>query len=198
MTGTIRLFAGWRISREIAEEIVAQLDEVREALPKASWVSAENLHMTLAFFGDVQPGSVERLHEELSIRSTGQEPLRSALVLPGFFRQGSKVRAAWIAVDGGPGLLELADLVRDAAAGVGIECDEKPFLPHVTVARPRAPWGEEARERFCEALNPLAGLQSEIDRVSLIRSTPGDRGPVYEDAASIALDSGANPREIRK
>jgi len=93
-------------------------------------VPPDNLHLTLAFLGAVDDGRCAALR-----RAPG-------LPVPCFtlcFDRGGWWRAsrvAWTAPLAWPAALDdlAAGLVRSAGA-VGLECDPRPFQPHVTLAR---------------------------------------------------------------
>ena len=95
------------------------------------------MHLTLGFFGDVDPVIEEKLREKLAAIQW------SAFFLPliglGTFPAKGWPKIIWIGVGTGhPHLFQLHKRVQDAAVSVGLEGDLKPWHPHVTLrALPR-------------------------------------------------------------
>ncbi|HEX6203094.1 MAG TPA: hypothetical protein VF100_08845, partial [Thermoanaerobaculia bacterium] len=92
----------------------------------------------------------------------------------------------------------LAALQAEAAAAarraVDFPDDDRPFSPHLTIARPRQPWREEAIATFTSIFSPPAGDAFVVDHVRLVASELG-RGPggssLYRDVARFRLAGGA-------
>lgn len=94
-------------------------------------VPADNLHMTLAFLGDVPVKSVTALEDALG-RVAG-ERFELHLERVGHF---PRPRVLWCASTAAPGpLYALQGAVRQVLEGAGMTLEARPFTPHVTVAR---------------------------------------------------------------
>jgi len=55
----------------------------------------------------------------------------------GWFPNPSRPRVFWVGVDGGEPLRALARATDQAAAGLGVPFEERPYAPHLTLARIR-------------------------------------------------------------
>lgn len=100
------------------------------------WVEAEQMHLTLGFFGDVAEDIDLKLRERLSAIEFG------AFFLPiiglGTFPSKAPPKVIWIGVGRGhPHLFQIHKRVQEAALGAGLEPELRPFHPHITVARCR-------------------------------------------------------------
>jgi 2'-5' RNA ligase len=106
---------------------------------------AQDLHLTLAFLGQVPEGRIDE------VERAAQEVLPQAATLildrPGFWKHN---RIAWAGASSIPAELEgLVRGLREALTRFRIAFDPKPFVPHVTLLR-------EAREpRTLPALEPI-------------------------------------------
>lgn len=93
-------------------------------------VAPENIHLTLAFLGE-QPA---RLAAEIDMRAAAAiSAFQLSFDELGYWR---KTGIAWLGVSAAP--RELADLeqgIARALAALGLEGDERPFSPHITLAR---------------------------------------------------------------
>jgi 2'-5' RNA ligase len=182
----VRLFAAVELPDAARAAIGAATERLRTTLPGLRWVPAENLHLTLVFLGWVDPGEVDPIRDELAGAAAPAAPFRAGLGAAGRFPDTGKARIVWFGFTSGAEELDaLAGRVRRAVAHrVG---DDRPFRPHVTVARAdrpvRIPVG-------ALDLTPL-DVEVEVDAVTLFRSHLGAPSPWYEAIARLALRGGA-------
>jgi 2'-5' RNA ligase len=98
------------------------------------WLSAEQLHLTLSFLGDVEASAEDRLREAL--REVRIPPFFLPLRGVGLFNSRGRPSVVWAGVGNGhPHLFALHRQVQHAVLHAGLEADLKPFHPHVTLAR---------------------------------------------------------------
>jgi 2'-5' RNA ligase len=125
-----RVFVAIEIPDGIKRDLTQYVPEVRGA----RWVPAEQNHLTLRFIGDLSPQQLAALKTSLSgIRCTGF-PLTLQGV--GHFPPGRRPpRVLWIGIQPSRALSELQQQVECAVTAVGIPPEERPFSPHLTLAR---------------------------------------------------------------
>lgn len=128
-------------------------------------VARDNLHVTLAFLGEIPPPAVRAVAEAAA--SVPVEPFVLRLDRLGFWRRPGIVWAGTRECP--PPLLELVGALQGRLARLGFPPDDRPFEPHVTLMR-RAP----RRPR----LAPVA-VQWPVDGFCLVRSERDERGSVY-------------------
>ena len=165
-----RWFAGIPLDDEVRHGLVAHLDTglAGAALPGRP-VRPANWHLTLRFLGDVD------------------EVLPGPAFTMGFERLGAFPRPAratvlWLGVvTRGERLNEWAEVCEEAARRAGLDAEERPFRPHVTLSRIRPP--EDVRELVQES-TPLPHRQI-VSAVTLFRSKHGPDGSRYEEVASV-------------
>ena len=144
----------------------------------ASWVPEERLHVTLAFLGDVTDAKAARVEQRLRKAAAAREPFALRLKGGGAFPRAARARVLWAGLDGDVGAL--ASL---AGAGRG---EETPYVPHLTVARLRAP------SDVHDAVATLSAVESDawtVREVVLMRSHLGP-APSYEPLARCPLGPG--------
>lgn len=125
----MRLF----IAIEIPADLKRNINSMRADIPGARWVVAEQIHLTLAFLGEVEEAGVERLNSELARIQSGEFEL--CFSGTGCFPSRHRPRVLWIGLEPQPRLDELAAKVRAALFACGIPQEERPFSPHITLAR---------------------------------------------------------------
>ena len=123
-------------------------------------VPRDKIHLTLAFLGAIEPEAVERAREVAAAIRAPAFDLR--LDRAGSFR-GAKV--GWAGCDSPPlALLMLAEDLAAALEGAGFVVDERPFAPHVTLAR---------RIRTAIARESIPAIGWRAETFSLVRSEAG-------------------------
>ena len=124
---SLRVFAALPVPENVADQAMELMDQV----PGANWRPRENLHITLAFYGELPEPVIQDLDAGLACISAPSLQLR----LSGVRRSGGKDSGAlWAVVDPDPGLTQLARDCRKAARGAGIEMEKRGFVAHLTLA----------------------------------------------------------------
>ena len=125
----MRLFAAVSLTEEQRAALLDYQKVLKKSVPagaRVSWAREENLHVTLAFLGEIpDPAPVIR-----ALKKVRAPSYRLALGGPGRFGD-----VFWVGVSDGGGTVRLAEEVRRALTGAGIPFDPKPVKPHVTLAR---------------------------------------------------------------
>jgi RNA 2',3'-cyclic 3'-phosphodiesterase len=125
----MRLF----IAIEPPDDVKTALGRLRVEVPGARWVPVEQLHLTLAFMGEVEEKTAEKLSERLSLIHSPPFNLRFSVT--GCFPNRHRPRVLWAGLDSQPSLTQLAAVVHEAVLVCGIPQEERPFSPHITLAR---------------------------------------------------------------
>lgn len=134
--GLSRLFVAVGLPDETRHDLAALLSHVE--IP-GKRVAPGDWHLTLQFIGAANDSTMDRLVHELDRASRG-EAFRMRWEGFGAFPRDAKATVMWLGVgDGASELERLADVVAGAVAGAGIEPDERPFRPHLTLSRIRPP-----------------------------------------------------------
>jgi RNA 2',3'-cyclic 3'-phosphodiesterase len=129
----MRIFIGIDLGPEVRARIARFLEGVQGFAPEARWVRAESLHITLKFIGEQTPEQVEAIAERLRRVEGRAFEIRSAGY--GFFPTAKAPRVFWIGIHAGPQLGELAESIDMATSELGIPREDRPFSPHLTLAR---------------------------------------------------------------
>jgi 2'-5' RNA ligase len=139
----------------------------------ARWLRAESLHVTLAFLGSVE--EAEPVIEALG--SVYSAPARVSLDVRRAFPSANRARVLVHAGGADPALEALHARVCRALAG-HYEPDDRPFRPHVTLARLKSADAAEVR-RWLHA--PAVPVAFEARELVLFESRPGsDYRPLVE------------------
>jgi RNA 2',3'-cyclic 3'-phosphodiesterase len=160
----------------VLAELAAAVEPVREVSPGLRWTPAAQWHLTLAFLGEVDDAVLPDLTERLARAARRHEPV--TLSLRGSGRFGDRVlwtrvlppRESVRSAGRVTPLGRLAASVTAAARRCGIAVDDRPYRPHLTLARGRP--GSDLRPAV-EALAGFAGSPWTADALHLVRSRLG-------------------------
>ena len=129
----MRIFVGIDLDEEIRGKIARFLEGVSGFAPEARWLRPESLHITLKFIGEQKSEQVEAITQRLRQVECG--PLDIEVSGYGFFPTAKSPRVFWIGIHSGPQLALLAQHVDSAVAELGVPREDRPFSPHLTLAR---------------------------------------------------------------
>ena len=102
--------------------------------PQVKWVRAENLHVTLKFLGETESAKLGALQNVLAaVRSS--DPVNLEFRGLGFFPNEKRPRVLWAGMEASPNLKTLAADIDRAAHRLGFLLEDRPFTPHLTLAR---------------------------------------------------------------
>ena len=130
----MRLFIAIEIPENIRAGFASLLKEFRAVAPNVKWVRAENLHLTLKFLGETEPAKLGPLQNVLvAVRSP--EPVTLEFRGLGFFPNEKRPRVFWAGMQASANLKSLAADIDQAAHRLGFPLEDRPFTPHLTLAR---------------------------------------------------------------
>ncbi len=129
----MRIFIGIDLDPEVRGRISRFLEGVASFAPEAHWVHPESLHLTLKFIGEQTAERVEAIAQRLRRVGGSAFEIRSGGY--GFFPTAKAPRVFWIGIHAGPQLADLARSIDTATAELGIPREDRPFSPHLTLAR---------------------------------------------------------------
>jgi 2'-5' RNA ligase len=127
-----------------------------------------NLHLTLAFAGDVAPDRQDALRAAGSDAAAGIAPFTLVLDRLGAFRDAG---IAWIGTGEAPaGLADLAARLARELATRGFDVDRRPYAPHLTLAR---------KCRVSPHNISTVRIAWEVRELALVESVLRPDGPAY-------------------
>ena len=147
------------------------------------WTEAAQMHLTLAFFGDVPEDVDLALREKLSAIQFG------AFFLPitsvGTFPSKGPPKIIWIGVGRGhPHLFQVHKRVQEAALAAGREPELGPWHPHITIARCRDVASQSTR-KFLQSNVDLDAGMTRVEAFHLYSSKLTPAGPIHTRELTI-------------
>ncbi len=154
------------------------------------WVHLENLHLTVRFLGETPPDLTP--DAALAVRDAleGFRAFDVVLAGAGSFPEARKPRALWLGIEQGAAELgALADALDPALEPLGWPRDDRPYRPHLTVARLDRS-SISSSEVIADELRAAAAdwqTSFRVDRVVFYRSHLGGGPPRYEALVEVTL-----------
>jgi 2'-5' RNA ligase len=135
-----RLFVAIPIAPHVREAITSLVDSVREgndpAVRDVRWVRLDGLHLTIRFIGPTDEERIADLAAAVDKAAVSLDPFDVVIAGGGAFPSVARPRALWLGVGDGAAELEAAARKLDnALADRGWPRDDRPYRPHLTLAR---------------------------------------------------------------
>lgn len=181
----------FEVPEAVRREVERRVAVVRSELPPARWLELDKVHLTLLFLGETPEAKVPALSERLAAAFAGYPPMRLALANGGTFPPRRPARVAWIGVEAPADLGRLqADVTAAAVEALAFEPEERPYHPHVTLARCQTPWPRPAIERFVAAFASPIGEPFTAEHGILFQSRLSPKGARYTPVAIFPAEGG--------
>jgi 2'-5' RNA ligase len=183
----VRLFIAVPLPQELTDRAAALLPA---ALPGLKRVRPELMHLTLAFLGWTPDEQLDAAGAAARAAATGQRAFDLSFAGSGRFPPTGRPRVVWLGVgEGAEPLAGLAGAVTAELRGRGLKFDDRPFAPHLTLARVREEAsGPEART-VAAAVDAIAvpDLRARVDRIAVVESVLSPTGPSYTARVEVRL-----------
>ena len=184
----MRAFIAIELPAPVKEAIAGLRERLRRSGAKASWVKTENMHLTLRFLGDVPPERLDRLGTRFGDAAAQCAAFPLSVAGTGLFPNARRPSVVWAGVAAPEGGLRSARPgAEDAARAAGLPPDNKPFHPHITLARIRDRRDLGTLLDDLEAAKAFFGGDFITRSVSLFSSEVNRGGPVYRRLREFPL-----------
>ena len=180
----MRVFVAIELPKEIREALSVIERELRPMTHNVKWVSAESIHITLKFIGEVP----EKRLEDIDTAFTGLTWKAFTITVQGigFFPGTRSPRVFWAGMEA-PTMQGLTEQIDARMERLGFDKEKRKYRPHITLARAKS-------TRFDSGLVTAAARFDEqqfgsfsVDRVFLFKSTLKPTGAVHEKLREFLL-----------
>lgn len=162
------------------------VDSARRTDDGLRWTRPEQWHLTLQFLGRVD--ELDSLTESVAESVRGVEKFAVQLGGAGAFPAAAGASVVWLGVSTGAAELgALAGAIAAATAPLGFIEDDRPFRPHLTVAR--AHRACDARSLVERLWTGPAGPPWTVEQIVLFESETRATGAVHAARASFRLNA---------
>lgn len=195
----IRTFIAIELSPELKSELVRLQNKLRSGCGNAArWVEPNGIHLTLKFLGNVSLGQIDSVKKAIEEAAIGTPVFNLRVNECGCFPNPRRPQVVWVGLTGDLKTLdELVKKLEAALARLGFKPEERPFTPHLTLARVRDTASSAERQALGESVGRLPveiSTPIEATEVCLMRSELTPRGAIYTRLAEVKLGGGENNR----
>jgi 2'-5' RNA ligase len=176
----VRLFVALNLPETVRKSLCTCVQPLQSMGFALRWMTAEQVHLTLKFLGDVEPERKGELVAALGRACAGARPVTLSLGGFGVFPHYERPRVVWVGVAPEPALELLQHRTEQELAPLGFPTEARAFRPHITLGRagPRARPGG-----FGKLESAIANLSFDatavIMTVDLMESALQSGGAVY-------------------
>lgn len=176
--------------KKISEEVIEKL--MRRGF-RANWVTAENVHLTLFFLGEVHPKKVDEVSKHVCKRLRGFPSFSFTVKGVHFFRKGKSPRVIWLGVEPSESLIRLYDEMRSELFQHGFEFESSNnFIPHITIGRIKQ--YPQKWEKLIEDIT-YTPIVVAVDNIVVYSSKLTPRGPIYKWIYKCHFEGGLTKNE---
>ncbi|MDH4268979.1 MAG: RNA 2',3'-cyclic phosphodiesterase [Dehalococcoidia bacterium] len=185
------------IAIELSEEAKKGLARLRKELERdehrfVKWVDPRGIHLTLKFLGNIASKRVTEITEAMKKAAQGIPPFHLEISGLGTFPNLKQPRVFWVGVGGELDKLSaLQQNIDLALAALGFTKEERPFVPHLTLARAREGASPPERKSFGELVGATIFEDKypvEVESIRLMRSQLTPAGAIYTCLSVVGLD----------
>jgi 2'-5' RNA ligase len=161
--------------------------------PGVRWVAPESLHLTLAFLGELDGARLAQAEAATAVAAREGVPFALRLTHLGTFGPPRAPKVIWAGVTGdSERLRDLQDRLASELALRGFPREDRPFSPHLTLARIKAPLPPEVARTLPELLRSAPEEAADdatwrVREICVMRSERLRSGAVYTCLKTCAL-----------
>ena len=184
MSERLRTFIAVRIpAPAVLRPVLRDLGEMGRAV-KA--VSPDHMHVTLKFLGETDADLVPEVGSIMSAAAAAQKRCELTLAGLGVFPHAQRPNVVWAGIEGAQTLQALAAELQSGLEALGFAREDRPFVPHLTLARVKAKPPQSLHDLLERHQKTRFGTAS-IESVEFFRSDLGPDGPKYTQLATAPL-----------
>ena len=178
---SIRAFLAVDPSQEVLNEVVIIQDRFKKTVRgDIRWVRPEGIHLTLKFFGYVSEKDIANISEVVKNNIVNIKPFMLNIRRVGVFPSINRARVLWLGIDGDIDvLIKLQKSIDTELQKYGFEMENRPFSPHLTLARIKEPKGLIGLAKIMEKSEEYTAGSFTIDGLNLFKSTLTPKGAIY-------------------
>lgn len=154
---------------------------------KIKWVDPANIHITLAFLGDIEEERIKAATIVLSKICSDFSRFSFHISGMGLFRNFQNPRIIWAGIDNADELSGINGLIVRGLRDTGFNLEERPFSPHITLARIKYVKDKSLLMETLERYSDTDFQDVDVKEVILFESILRPEGPLYKKSGIFRL-----------
>lgn len=182
-----RIFIAVRIVPE--EALSAMIASFRNGMPddRIKWTDTGNIHITLAFPGNTEDSIIPAISRMLSEKCSAYEEFEIEIKGAGVFKSIADPRILWAGIERQEKLSALAHIVADGLNDLGIQLEDRPYNPHLTIGRIKHITDRESFTKLIAKYRDQKLQTIRVKEIILYESILKQTGPEYKPLGVFKL-----------
>jgi 2'-5' RNA ligase len=141
-------------------------------------VERENIHLTLKFLGYISESKADEVKR--SMATLKFHPFEMEIKGAGVFPSFGRISVIWVGIaNGWSEIQKIYSETEKMFADLGFAKENRPFTPHITVARVRSAKNRTEMAEFLKSLSEKSFGSVHLEKVRLKQSVLSSKGPKY-------------------
>lgn len=190
--GTLRLFVAAEVPTAFKDRYAAIRPAFERQVPRARWSRPDGIHLTFKFLGATPTDRLGEVIDVLGGQARQTPPFELVTAGAGFFGGRVRPHVFWIALEGDLGAARrVADELEELMEKIGFDREDRPFKPHLTLARFKEGCGRVSTEDLsARATAVLSRVPFPVDQIVLLESILGPGGSRYLPHGRFSFEGG--------
>ncbi|MBX7077096.1 MAG: RNA 2',3'-cyclic phosphodiesterase [Methanobacteriaceae archaeon] len=182
----IRSFLAIEIEPDLKPLINNLIKEFKNTDANIKYVTADNMHLTLKFFGDVSEDKLNKIEKATNnvLKDFSQFNLRVEGM--GTFPNSDHIKVIWVGIDNNSELELLEKKLDNEFNKLGFK-KERNYTSHLTIGRMKNAKNKQKVQKIIQENNEVFIGEMTVDKLHLKKSTLTSNGPIYEDLKVFPL-----------
>ena len=182
----VRSFLAIEIESRLKDNIAKVTQEFKKIDSDIKFVSNENLHLTLKFFGNIDDFQLKQIKSSISLVLRDFNMFNIKLGGVGAFPNKNHIKVIWIGMEDNEILYELQFRLDDEFAKLGFN-KEKNFKSHLTIGRMKTGKNKNKVKKIIEKNENIIIGDFSVKSICLKKSNLTPSGPIYETLEEFIL-----------
>ena len=179
----MRVFIAINFPPEVQRYLYKIVQDLKKETVRGHFTRNENMHLTLAFLGEVAANRVQEIMEiitQVAMQCTSFE-----IKLGGLGKFGNRGECLyWWGIEENEALAKLQYSLAKSLRENGYSVDDKPFKPHITLARRCIMKPNITEKAFSEQMAPMS---MKVTEISLMKSEHIEGKLIYSNLGEVKL-----------
>ncbi|MBN2302005.1 MAG: RNA 2',3'-cyclic phosphodiesterase [Lentisphaerae bacterium] len=184
----VRLFIGLPINKESQNKLILTQYTLAETKAHVSWISGDNLHLSLAFLGDMDSSMLDDIIIAMN-ELISTNPFAYEIHGVHYFGRPNSPKVIIARVSENEALTSLHRNIDAVLESLGVPAEKHPFQPHITLGRVRSARGRADLIKAIETVHDTWFGKVDAQSVYLFRSQLMPHGAAYSVLHETVLPS---------
>lgn len=176
----VRSFLAIEIESNLKPLITNLIKEFKKTDTNIKYVSTENIHLTLKFFGDVSEDMLKRIEIATNKVIKNFKQFNIRLEGLGTFPNSNHIKVIWVGINESSDLELLKQKLDTEFNKLGFK-KEKNYISHLTIGRMKNPKNKKQVQKVLKENNEVFIGEMKVKNLHLKKSSLTSKGPIYED-----------------